>query len=44
MMMFRIGVIDAFCGDHEHAVLGYSYPAFFFQIPEMKLQMLSRTT
>src|SRR5271163_3132904 len=27
----------------EHAIFGSSYPAFFFQIPEMKLQMLGRT-
>ena len=40
---FGIGTIDAFYGDRERAVFESSYPAFFFQIPEMKLQMLPRT-
>ena len=42
-MIFGIDVIDALRGDHEHAAFGYTYPTFFFQIPEMKLQMLGRT-
>ena len=42
-MMFGIGAIDAFYGDREQAVFEFSDPAFFFQIPEMKLQMLTRT-
>ena len=37
-----IGAIDAFHGDREHTVFESSYPAFCFQIPEMKLQMLAR--
>ena len=41
--MFGIGAIDAFYGDRERAVFESCYPAFFFQIPEMKLQMLTRT-
>ena len=40
---FGISVIDAFYGDRERAVFESSYPAFGFQIPEMKLQMLTRT-
>jgi hypothetical protein len=39
-VLFGVGVIDAFGGDREHAVLGDSDPAFRFQIPEMKFQML----
>src|SRR5271170_4530005 len=42
-MMFGIGAIDTFYCDREHAVFGSSYPAFFFQIPDMKHQLLSRT-
>ena len=42
-IMFGIGAIHAFYGDREHAIFGSSYPAFFFQIPEMKLQTLGRT-
>ena len=42
-MMLGIGAVDAFYGDREHAAFGSSDPAFFFQIPKMKLQMLSRT-
>src|SRR6476619_4839536 len=40
---FGINVIDAFYGDRERAVFESSYPAFFLQIPEMKLQILTRT-
>ena len=40
--MFGIGVIDAVYGDREHAVFHFCDPAFCFQIPEMKLQMLTR--
>ncbi len=43
MTAFGIGAIDAFYGDCERAVFESSYPAFCFQIPEMKLQMLTRT-
>ena len=43
MAAFGIGAIDAFYGDCEPAVFESSYPAFCFQIPEMKLQMLTRT-
>src|SRR5262245_49138877 len=41
--MLGIGAIDAFYGNREHAVFHLCYPAFCFQIPEMKLQMLART-
>ena len=34
-MMFGIGAINAFYGDREQTVFESSYPAFFFQIPEM---------
>ena len=43
-MLFGIDAIDALYRDREHAVFGRPYPAFFLQIPKMKLQMLSRTT
>src|SRR5215471_11256290 len=42
-MMFGIDAIDTFYGDRECTVFGSFYPGFFFQIPEMKLKMLSWT-
>jgi hypothetical protein len=40
---FGMGAIHTFCGNRQLAVFERSYPAFFFHIPEMKLQMLTRT-
>jgi len=34
---FGISAINAFYGDRERAVFDSSYPALFFQIPDMKL-------
>jgi hypothetical protein len=42
-MNFGIGVIDALNGDRERAAFGFSYPALFLQIPEVKLQMFRWT-
>src|SRR6516165_69989 len=36
-----MGAIDAFYCDCKHAIFGSTYPPFFFQIPDMELQMLS---
>ena len=41
-MLFDIDAIDAFYGNRDLAVRESSYPAFFFQIPEMKFQVLTR--
>ena len=43
MTMFGTDVIDTFYRDSERTVFGFSYPGFFFQIPDMKIKMLSRT-
>ena len=42
-MVARIGVIDPRHGDREHAVLEPRDPAFFSQIPDVKLKMFGRT-
>jgi hypothetical protein len=42
-MMFGIGAIDALYRDRERAAFRSLYPAFFFQIPDVEFQMLSRT-
>ena len=42
-MMFGMGAIDAVYGDRQQAVFKCSDPTFLFQIPEMKLQMLTWT-
>jgi hypothetical protein len=42
LMIFGVGAIDAVHGDRVRAIFCLSYPALFFQIPEMKFQMLGR--
>src|SRR3974377_1395102 len=42
-MMSGIDAIYTFYRDSERTAFGFSYPSFFFQIPEMKLKMLRRT-
>ena len=43
-MMIGMGAIDSFYGDRKQAVFQSSNPTLFFQIPEMKVKMLTRTT
>jgi hypothetical protein len=43
MMVFGIGAMDAFYANRKQAIFQSSVSTFFFQIPEMKVEMLPRT-